>query len=189
MKFLSLSLSAALLLGGCASTEYKEYADAQANISIAKHNADAEKYKAMATIAASGDSSAKVAAVMAMALSSQSGQPTAGNMAAPQTSSALQWAQLLVPSMTQMVAITQNTRLGMTQSDNAASVSRSTNDAFVGIAGKIQGVSNATTTTTTTTDSHNTSTTTDNHSVNPTPVQIPAGKVCTVSTTGLLTCQ
>ena len=55
----------ALALTGCAS-DYRLYADASAKSEIARHNADAAKYRAMADIAAQGDASAKVAAVMAI---------------------------------------------------------------------------------------------------------------------------
>jgi hypothetical protein len=194
MKTISIFLTClALLLTGCASQDYALYAKAQSDVDIARHNADAAKYKAMADIAAPGDQSAKVAAVMALAL----GQGSAGQsqaMQAPQASTALQWAQVLVPGLTQIAGISANMRLGMTQSDNGAKIAVSTNDAFTGIAGKIQApaANITTTTTTTTTDSHNT----DNHTVTPAPVVstpivvAPSTKICTLApATNVLTCQ
>jgi len=182
----------ALFISGCASQDYALYAKAQGDVDIARHNADAEKYKAMASIASSGDQSAKVAAVMALALGQAStGQQPA--MQAPQASTALQWAQVLVPGLTQIVGVTANMRLGMAQSDNGAKIAVSTNDTFGAIAGKIQApaANITTTTTTTTTDSHNT----DNHTVSPAPivstpvVVAPGTKVCTLApVTGVMSC-
>lgn len=176
----------AFSLVGCATQDYELYAKAQSEVAVAKHNSDAAKYKAMGDIAASGTEAAKVAAVMALALGQSTS--TSSTLQAPQQSSALQWAQVLVPGVTQMVGIVSNTRLGMTQSDNSTKLGMSTNESFVGIASKIQ----AAPTITTTTDSHNT----DNHTVTPTPVVVnqpvvvaPGTKVCTVSPTNVLTCE
>ena len=64
-----LLILVAIALAGCASTgDYAAYANGQAQIEAARHSADAARYKAMSDIAATGDNSAKVAAVMALAL-------------------------------------------------------------------------------------------------------------------------
>lgn len=182
-------------LSGCATNDYATYAAAQSAVDIARHQADAAKYKAMADIAAAGDPSARVAAVMALALGHSASAAPAQAMAAPQASTALQWAQVLVPGLAQIAGISANMRVGLAQSDNAARVAISTNDAFTGIASKIQAP--AASITTTTTDSHNT----DNHTVTPAPVVTvpvisapvvvsPSTKVCTIATaTGAVTCQ
>lgn len=146
-------------LTGCASGDYKLYAEGQSKIESAKYLAEAERWKAMGSIAANGTESAKIAAVVAMAMSGQQGGGGNGGtkIQAPQANEALQWASLLVPSITQLAGISANVKLGMAQSDNAARVAMSTNDAFVGIAGKIQApavaAANVTTTTTTNTTS------------------------------------
>jgi hypothetical protein len=186
--------AAAGLLAGCASQDYALYAKAQGDVDVARHQADAAKYKAMADIAASGDPSAKVAAVMALALGGQGGGPGGAQpLQAPQASTALQWAQVLVPGLTQIAGISANMRVGLAQSDNGAKVAVSTNETFGAIAGRIQApaANITTTTTTTTTDSHNT----DNHTVTPAPVVstplvvAPSTKVCTVAAgTGVLSC-
>ena len=165
MKKLLLVCLVSLFVAGCASNDYALYAKAQSEVEVARHNADAVKFKAMSDIAATGTDSAKVAAVMAIALgqTSAAGKST---MQAPQMSTALQWASILVPSITQIAGVQANMRVAMTQSDNAARVAVSTNEVFTGIAGHIQApAANVSTTTNTTTDSRNMSTTTDSRNM------------------------
>ena len=142
-----------LALTGCSSTEqYKLYADSHAQMETARYNAEAAKYKAMSDIANNGTETAKVAAVMAIALGNVSGNTKANGLQAPQQSEALQWAQVLVPGVIQTVGIIANRQVAIAQSDNAAFVANSTNNAFVGMAGKIQAP--AANVTTTSTDDH-----------------------------------
>jgi hypothetical protein len=154
---------AILVLSGCATTaEYSMYAEGQARIEAAKYAAEAARYNAMAKIAESGDPAAKVAAVMALALgNSTANQQTSAQLKAPEApgDSALRWASILVPSLTQGYSIYSNTKLGMAQSNNSARVAISTNEAFLGMASQIQApvvttpqanVTNTTTTTTST---------------------------------------
>lgn len=170
MKTAILLLVAAMGLGGCATNDYALYAESNAKMQIAKSNAESEKYKAMSAIAASGTEAAKVAAVMAIALGGQATANGAAQLSAPQQSNALQWAQVLVPGLTQVAGIAANMRVATVQSNNATTLGVSTNESFVGIAGKIQApaANNTTTTTETlsgtgvlgsgtynTTDSHN----------------------------------
>lgn len=136
MKKTCLLLSL-LVLAGCASNDYALYADTAAKTEIARHNADAARYKAMSDIASSGTEAAKVAAVIAMALG-QGTSTQASRLQAPQASEALQWAQVLVPGLTQIAGIAANARVAQVQSNNAARVAESTNNTFAGIAGKIQ---------------------------------------------------
>lgn len=151
-------LTTALILGGCASTtEYGTYAQGQAHIETARYAAEAAKYKAMADIAASGDATAKVAAMFALAMGGNGpgagGHGASTQLKAPEApgQSILQWASVLVPALTQGYGIYSNTKLGMTNSNNAARIAESTNSTFLGIAGKIQSpAANVTTTTTTT---------------------------------------
>jgi hypothetical protein len=151
-----LAIIIALALTGCASTEYVQYAKTQEAIATAKGQADAARYKAMADIAASGDSAAKVAAVMALALG-QGGAGPAQQIAAPAPNAALQWASVLVPALTQAYGIRANADVSMRSSDNAARTSIATTAGFVSLAGQIQApaanVSTVTTTTSTDTAS------------------------------------
>lgn len=153
----------ALALTGCAS-DYRLYADASAKSEIARHNADAAKYRAMADIAAQGDASAKVAAVMAIALGQQS-TAQAQQLRPPEhaTGTLLQWAQVLVNPLTQMYGAYSARRVGESQASYSFQGLKSTNDTFGLIASKIQAPAtpapNVTTTTnTTTTDRHDVTT-------------------------------
>jgi hypothetical protein len=146
MKKLLVAMLLSLGLVGCATNDYSIYAKSQATVETAKYNAEAAKYKAMGEIAASGTEAAKVAAVMALALGNQSSNQQT-SLQAPQASTALQWAQVLVPGLTQVASIAANMRVGIVQSDNSAKVAVSTNDAFLGMSSKIQAAPTNTTTT------------------------------------------
>lgn len=169
MKIVALFLSVSLV--GCASTgDYAAYANGQAAIESAKHSADAARYKAMSDIASGGDATAKVAAVMALAL----GQNTQSvvRIQAPKSDAdiALSWAQILVPGIVNVAGIAYGAKVATTASNNAANVSMNTNNAFVGIAGKIQAspivvpqANVSTTNTVTNTDRHDSISTVDSH--------------------------
>lgn len=148
-----LTLACAYALTGCATTEYAAYIKAHEAQSVAQ----AARYQALAEIARSGDTTAKVAAVISLQAGGQGQQQS---FIAPPKSvgeQALQWAGLILPVATQVYAVKNQTAVALRQSDNAALVARSTNDAFVGIAGKIQApaanvvTTNQATTTTTST--------------------------------------
>lgn len=160
-----LLLLAPLLLASCA-TNYEGYVEANVKIAEARARAETEKYKAMAAIASSGDAAAKVAAVMSMAL----GQPSQQNQQqiAPPRSPAdttLQAIAAILPSIAQIYGINRQVALGMEQvrgnvaiqqavSNASVANTSSTNNAFVGIASKIQAPQANVTTTTTTDNTH-----------------------------------
>jgi hypothetical protein len=146
-----IALVSSAVLSGCA-TNYDGYAEANVKIAQARAQAEGERYKAMAAIAATGDSAAKVAAVMSMVL----GQPNqAQQQLSPPKSAAdttLQAIATILPSIASIYGINRQVALGIEQvRGNSANVA-STNNAFVGIAGQIK--SNNTTTTTTTDNTH-----------------------------------
>lgn len=176
---LILVATAILMLSGCDTLMpgQKEYYLSE----TARHATETEKWKAMASIANSGDTTAKA---VALALMGQSGGGNNQQVTAAPQNPATEWlrfAGALLPSIVQGYSVRQQTQLGMRQSDNgmkqsiAASdasvkINDSTNQAFVGIAGKIQAAgaitntysanqanqanqANTTTTTTTTTTS------------------------------------
>ena len=126
-------LLAVLSLTGCATAEYAAYADAHK----AQAAAQTARYKALADIAAQGDTTAKVAAVMSLQMG---GQQQSAQIAAPKSWAdyALQWTGLLLPTFGQVYTINKQTSLGLRQSDNATALGVSTNAAFVGIASQIQ---------------------------------------------------
>ena len=126
-------LLAALSLTGCATGQYQAYADAHK----AQAAAQTARYQALAQIAQQGDVTAKVAAVMSLQMG---GGQQGTQIAAPKNWAdyALQWTGLLLPTVGQVYTVNKQTSLGMRQSDNATALGISTNNAFVGIASKIQ---------------------------------------------------
>ena len=141
-----LILVAALSLTGCASVEYKAYADAHAAAAHARAQADVARYAALADIARNGDGAAKVAAAMSLALQGSNAAPQQ-SMAAPRSwhDTMLGWAGVLMPSLTQMYASNRSAALGMAQSSNSAAVAVSTNNTMLGIASRIQAPGQVTT--------------------------------------------
>ena len=143
MKKLLLTVVAAAALTGCAtSQEYVAYSEAQKAYAAA----EAARFKALADIAKQGDTTAKVAATMALQQAGGGGQQHT-QIAAPKSNAeiALQWTGLLLPNLTQFYSINRNsavaiqqsnnaTQLGIHQSTKAAEQTASTNQAFVGLA-------------------------------------------------------
>ena len=178
-KLLAIVLIAGL--SGCASADYAKYADSQAAMQLARSNSESERYKAMASISAGGDTTTRVAAMMALMGQGQQQSPAA-SFAPPKSGSEVtrEWLALILPTAVQAWGIGANQKVAIAQSDNARMVALSTNSAFVGMAGEIQappanvittntGSYNSTPTSTTNTGSNNitpttnTSTSTDSH--------------------------
>lgn len=137
-----LALLLALPLVGCAS--YGEYysAIAESNIRQAEsHQAQAEadkvRYGALMRIAESGDSAAKVAAVMALAIGQNQGSRVQMVAPAQPQNEALQWASILVPGVTQGLSIYYNAKTTQNASDNATRIGLSTNATFGQFASEI----------------------------------------------------
>lgn len=126
-------LLAVLSLTGCATDQYKAYAEAHK----AQAAAQTARFQALADIAKQGDTTAKVAAVISL---NAGNTPQSSHIAQPKSWAdyALQWTGLLLPTVGQIYTINKQTSLGMRQSDNATAVAVSTNQAFVGIASQIQ---------------------------------------------------
>jgi hypothetical protein len=130
-----------LALAGCATgQQYQAYTQATTAQAVAASNAQAERFKALGRLADSGSDVAKVAAVMALAGHNTNDSARAAPIAAPRSTgdTALQWASILVPGVTQAYMIGTNARLSMRQSDNATALGMSTNSAFLGMASQIQ---------------------------------------------------
>ncbi len=149
MKLLIIPFIAAALMG-CATADYKSYAEAQIAVAAVKAEADKARYQALASIAQTGGDAAKVAVVMGLQFGNQAQGQNA--LAAPKSTSdsMFQWASILVPAATQAYAIGKNAAVQIESSRNAAATAQSTNQAFVSIAGQIQAPGTITTTTTTT---------------------------------------
>ena len=153
---MKLLLIAPLVLFVSCTANYETYVKTQENIALANANAQAEKYKAMASIGASGSDAAKVAAMMSLALGKDEQRQVM--VAAPTnwSDTVLKWAGLVIPSVTQGYIANQNTKAIMNQANNAASVAISTNETFSAIAGNIQAPAANVTETYTYADSNNT---------------------------------
>jgi len=133
MKLLALAVCAVALTGCATNSEYAAYADAHK----AQAAAQTARFQALADIAKMGVTTAKVAAVMSLQMSSA--QQNA-QIATPKSWAdyAMQWTGLLLPTIGQVYTVNKQTTLGMRQSDNATALGVSTNAAFVGIASQIQ---------------------------------------------------
>lgn len=124
-KILTITI-AAVLLGGCANANYSEYLITQQNIEVAKANAEAARYQAMAEIAKYGDTTTQVAAMMSMQAQGMSPAASArANIQAPRSAAeeVRAWASILVPSATQIAINAQNTSATKHASDNNALIS------------------------------------------------------------------
>jgi hypothetical protein len=120
------AIASAFLLAGCGTTEqYKMYADTQKSIAQANAMSDTARYAALAEIAKTGDSGARVAAVMSINFGAQGANgPRVQQVAPPKTFTehALQWTSLLLPNLTQFYSISANRQIAITQSNNATAL-------------------------------------------------------------------
>jgi hypothetical protein len=139
IKLLAI-LTATVALVGCGTTEqYKMYAETQKSIAQANAMAETARYAALAEIAKTGDPGARVAAVMSINFGAQGGNGPRVQQVAPPKSfgdTALQWTSVLLPSLTNIYGITANRQVAVTQSNNQASVAKSTNETFANISGQ-----------------------------------------------------
>jgi hypothetical protein len=141
MKKLAIISVAMLVLTGCATNkDYQLYAETQQKIAQANAMAETARYAALAEIAKTADPGARVAAVMSINFGSQGGNgPRVQQVAPPKTfgETALQWTSVLLPSLTNIYGITANRQVAITQSNNAATVAKSTNDTFATMNGNM----------------------------------------------------
>jgi hypothetical protein len=141
IKNIAIALTVAVMTVGCATNkDYQLYAETQQKIAQAQAMSDTARYAALAEIAKTGDSGARVAAVMSINFGSQSGNsPRVQQVNPPKTfgDTALQWTSILLPSLTNIYGITANRQVAITQSNNAAAVAKSTNDTFATMNGNM----------------------------------------------------
>jgi hypothetical protein len=136
LKLAPIALAVALL-SGCASDNYRMYADTQKAIANANAMAEAARYQALAEIAKQGDTAAKVAAVMSLNQGGAGAQRPQQVINPPEHwgDTALRWASLVLPVTTQFYTVNRNSAVAMRQSDNATllGVAQSNNQANVAI--------------------------------------------------------
>lgn len=125
-----LAVITALALTGCA-TNYDQYASAQVKIAEANAMTAKYKYEALTLMGNSGGDAAKVAAIMS--LNQQGHQEQQQVLQAPKSwqDSALQWASVLVPSLTQMYSINATKATSLAQIDASVKSSANQTGAFV----------------------------------------------------------
>lgn len=139
-------MGAALMLVGCASTSVEYYEavkhanEQRARVELAKAQADAERMKSLQAFAYSEDETARTAAVMALSFAGMTGggdDRAADGMVSPEEplnrgEVALRWASVLVPSLTNVYAINQNTSVQKRQISANRDVSINTNETMLG---------------------------------------------------------
>jgi hypothetical protein len=120
-------------LTGCQTTGYTDYANAMARVAEANASIAREQSAAMMELAKFGaDPTTRTVAVIMLAMGAQNGQKNV-HIAPPQNE-ALEWARVLVPSLSTLAMGYFGYRLGVSQSDNAADVSIAGYNAMNGIA-------------------------------------------------------
>lgn len=126
---LILAAITALALTGCA-TNYDQYASAQVKIAEANAMTAKYKYEALALMGSSGGDAAKVAAIMSLNYQGQQQQQV---LQAPKSwqDSALQWASVLVPGLTQVYSINATKATSLAQIDASVKNSANQTGAFV----------------------------------------------------------
>jgi hypothetical protein len=120
MKRIIAATVVALTLTACATNQ-----DAYYQAIAARENRQAEQElradTAMAQMAASGDAQAKGMAIMHFAMKASNAKQGQQMIAAPKSvaEQLLPWASLIVPSLTQLYSIQQNTAVQLRHSDNS----------------------------------------------------------------------
>lgn len=119
MKILAIAML--LLLTGCASSkEYASYLAAHQAAHEAKASAEKARYAAIAEIAKNAsDPSARTAAVMALAMGKSESQVTPP---APPQDKVMQWASILVPTLSNIATAGFSYRAGVVASNNSRDV-------------------------------------------------------------------
>ena len=120
------------MLGGCATPEaYQAYAASVRDIAASNAQAQNAQNAAIMQLAGGGDATTKTVAVLMLALGIGNKQQA---IVEPPRNEALQWAQVLLPTVTALGMGYWGFQLGKTQSNNAASVSIAGYGAMNGIA-------------------------------------------------------
>ena len=124
-----------LALVGCQTEPYRDYANALAAIAQAKASVQIAQAAALKELAYQGDATSKTVAIIMLGLGGggAGGGQQYQNPAPPQNE-ALQWAQVLLPTVATLGLGYWGYRLGVHQSDNSANVSIAGYGAMQGIA-------------------------------------------------------
>lgn len=138
------AIAAVVLMSGCTTMmdkDYQAYAETQKHIANSRAMAETARYAALAEIAKSGDTTARVAAVMSLQMGGQNSQPQQQVQApTPLSETLLRWAGVVVPSLTQIYGIQKNAEVAVNQSNNSRDVQINTNQTMLGMGALTQGV-------------------------------------------------
>lgn len=144
MKLIGMAGTLVFLVGCASNAEYYaaiQHANEQnAQIEIARAQAESERMKALQSIAFSGDETAQTAAIMGLTFAGQqsggSGGQGTGSVAPRQPESTgdtvLRWASVLLPSLTNLYAIDRSTAVQRDQISANRDVSINTNETMLG---------------------------------------------------------
>jgi hypothetical protein len=136
MKLKTILAAATIVaVTGCATgpSNYALYAQTQQLIAQERSKGEVARANALKEIAAQGDTTAKVVAVIGLQTGMQP-QQTQQQMAAPSSMSdtLLKWASVVFPTITQVYAIGKNTDVAINNSNNAKDISVNTNETMLG---------------------------------------------------------
>lgn len=135
MKKLLVLIAGIAMLTGCASsTDYLQYLETQKNIAASVSAAEVARYTALQAIGSSGDTTTKVASVMALQ-KSDANLANSVQLQAPKSAEdvAFRWASLFLPATIQGVSIYKNASVAINQSNNNAAVAMDTNKTMLGL--------------------------------------------------------
>jgi hypothetical protein len=141
-KLLALAIAVPLVLAGCSTPAAYYVAVDNANsrkteIALAKEQTESARIQALTQLAATGDASARTAAVMALAFANMGqGKQANTDMVAPAKpdgagDTMLKWTSVLLPSLTQFYAIGKNAEVSIVNSNNSLEGQKSNNGMVV----------------------------------------------------------
>jgi hypothetical protein len=134
-KLIIVSAIAAIsLTTGCATTsDYNLYAQTQQIVAQERAKTEIARANALKEIASFGDSASKVAAVMSLQFAAQTQPAPSQQITAPTSfgDTALKWASLLVPSLTQFYSIGKSADIAVVNSNNSLEGKKSDNGMVV----------------------------------------------------------
>lgn len=144
MKWLSILLMGMLLLSGCTGNDYALYSKVKEREVTSNEEVEKAKYAALEAIASQGDTTATVAAIIAMQVQGSGNSGSQVRMAAPVSNSdrALQWAAIitpaLIPALSNAYSVNQQSGVSKANIKYGTEATIATNEAFVKMSDNIQ---------------------------------------------------
>lgn len=140
MKKILISLMLGMLCFSCGTVSANDiFLKGQLDIALEEAKANTERIKALGSFTSElSDPTSRVVAIMALGNFGHSEAKTQIRMPKSGWDTAREWVGMFLGPLTQMYGIKVGGDVSMNNSDNNRMVSISTNESFVGIAGKIQ---------------------------------------------------